>query len=265
MIDILQHVDMLVRKAGKRVMEIYETDFDVIRKTDGSPVTAADMAVHEILMKGLAEYEWPILSEESKADDNRLGAKRVWIVDPIDGTGGFVKKRGDFAIQVGLVVDGEPVLGVVYQPTEDRYYYAQKSQGAFVVERSGLQRKLYASDISAPEEATLAASASHFDQATKEKVAEFGIKQTYHIGGIGNKIALIAERDADVYATATNMLGEWDICAPQIILEEAGGIMTGLHGEKITYNNPDPHNPHGILAAAKSLHPVILKKLKAVS
>lgn len=256
------HVENLVRKASKRVMEIYDTDFEVIHKTDGSPITVADIAVHDILMKGLSTYGWPIISEESEAQGGYVDAKKVWIIDPIDGTGGFVKKSGEFAIQVALVEDSKPIFGAVYQPVYDRYYFAQKGKGSFMIDEKKNKRKLTTSHVSNIEDAILAVSANHFDEEVKKKVTELGIDNYFHIGGIGNKIALIVERKADVYATMTDTLGEWDICAPQIILEEAGGVMTGLRGEKLTYNNNNPRNPYGVLAGSKNIHTLLLKKIK---
>lgn len=261
--DLQKHVEMLVRKAGKRVLEIYSTEFEVIRKTDGSPVTAADFAVQDIITHGLQHYGWPIVSEESEAPEERIGAPRVWILDPIDGTVGFVNKTGDFAIQLALVEDGKPIFGVVYQPAQNRFYYGIKGKGSKVIDENGVRRSLAVSSVSRLSDATLTVSDAYFDEKTKKELAEFGIDNILHISGVGNKIAFIVEKQAHLYATTFDGLGEWDICAPQIILEEAGGIMTGLNGEELTYNNKDPHNPHGVLATTTSLHPMLLEKIRS--
>lgn len=262
--DLEKHVEMLVRKAGKRVLEIYSTEFEVIRKSDGSPVTAADLAAQDILSNGLEQYGWPILSEEAEDSTDRLRAQRVWIIDPIDGTFGFTQKNGEFAIQVGLVENGVPIFGVVYRPTTDQYFYAHQGKGSFLIDRESVaSRRLAVSTTSEITDAVLAISGSRVDRANMDEIKKIGFDSHLHVGGIGVRIGLIVEKQAEVYITETDRLGEWDICAPQIILEEAGGIMTGLNGETLTYNNKDPHNPHGVLAATKSLHPILLEKIRS--
>ena len=116
----------LVKEAGSRALEIYRSSFAVEYKADSSPITKADITVNKMLIDSLEQYGWPILSEELADDQERLGMSNVWIIDPIDGTKGFIDNKGDFSTMVGLAQEGRPIFGAVYQPTTDKLYYAQK-------------------------------------------------------------------------------------------------------------------------------------------
>ena len=131
--SVVSSVLELVKDAGKRALEIYQASFTVEYKADSSPITEADIAVNKMLVGGLGQYGLPILSEELADNKERLNASRVWIIDPVDGTKGFIKKTGDFSIMVGFVQEGRPIFGVVYQPTVDQLYYAAKKEGSFLI------------------------------------------------------------------------------------------------------------------------------------
>ncbi len=248
----------LVKEAGSRALEIYRSSFSVEYKADNSPITEADIAVNKMLVDGLEQYGWPILSEELADSRERIGVPRVWIIDPVDGTKGFIDKEGDFSIMVGLAQEGHPIFGVVYQPTENKLYYAQKGKGSYLV--AGTQKKrLKVSDVSDVSDSRLVISRNHFSKEMKEQVEAIKPKKVVHIGSTGLKAALIAEEKADFFFSPTPHMGQWDLCAPHIILEEAGGKMTGICGQELVYNKEDVKNPYGVLATNGKLHKQILE------
>ena len=122
----LKEIINLVRKAGKKVLEIYQNAPKVYEKEDKSPVTEADFASEKIILSSLKKYSYGILSEETKDNPSRLEKEKIWIIDPLDGTKYFLQKTGEFSIMVGLVYKKEPVLGVVYKPVDDKIYFATR-------------------------------------------------------------------------------------------------------------------------------------------
>ena len=255
--SVVSSVLGLVKEAGSRALEIYQSSFSVEYKADSSPITEADIAVNKMLVNGLEQYGWPILSEELVDNKERIGASRVWIIDPIDGTKGFIDKKGDFSIMVGLEQEGCPIFGVVYQPTEGKLYYAQKGEGAFLIKEKS-KKRLHVSDVSNIRDARLVISRNHFSKEMKEQVGAIKPRKVVHIGSTGLKAALIAERKADFFFSPTPYMGQWDLCAPHIILEEAGGKMTGIHGEELIYNREEVKNLYGVLATNSKLHSQLL-------
>ncbi|PLW79497.1 3'(2'),5'-bisphosphate nucleotidase [Candidatus Woesearchaeota archaeon] len=224
----------LVIKAGQRIMEIYENeDFNVDMKSDNSPLTKADLEANEIIVKGLKENfpRYSILTEEDADDLSRLENEYVWIIDPIDGTKEFIKKNGEFTINVALVKDEEPVLGMVYSPAIDELFYAVKGNGAFEEIKEG-KREITVSDNSRFEEMNLSISRSHAGEKEQKIIPLF--KNTVPKGS-SLKGCLIANGTSDVYFRFGNT-HEWDICAMTAVLIEAGGKITDLEGNKIRFN-----------------------------
>src|SRR5438445_4878630 len=188
----------LAREAGAAILDLYEGPLDIQQKTgadDREPVTEADTLANEIIVHRLGR-EFPddgILAEESVDTVRRLDKSRVWMIDPLDGTNGFIDGNGDFAVQIGLTEDGECVLGVVYQPLRDLLYRAVRGHGAWV-ERSGCEPEL--AHVSANKELAtmrLAASRSHRSPRMDKVVRAFGVKQEIRRGSVGIKVGLIVE------------------------------------------------------------------------
>jgi 3'(2'), 5'-bisphosphate nucleotidase len=259
----------LARKAGDAILEIYQTDFEVEQKKGkdnfSEPVTIADRIASKIIVEGLSEAfpQDGILSEEEHdVIELRLTKERVWMIDPIDGTQGFVEKAGDFAVQIGLAEKGEIILGVVFQPTKDLLYFACKNQGAFVVENQTNPKRLQVSDKQDFSEMTLAVSRSHRSPKMSELVNYFGFKDEFPHGSVGLKIALLARQTADLYIHLSPRTKFWDTAAPEIIIKEAGGNLTDLFGEKISYNFHDVQNYNGVLASNGVAHKKIVDTLK---
>jgi len=250
----------LVKKAGDEILEIYENQSGLrtYKKRDSSPVTEADFLSQKIILKGLKKYGWKILSEETEDDLSRLGEDKIWIVDPLDGTREFLDKKGEFSVMVGLVVRGEPVLGVVYKPCGGKIYFAEKGKGAYLKENGKDPVKLEVSSTSSLSEAHLLVTRSHFDGLEKKFVQNCRPKKVTPMGSIGVKLGQIAEGKADCYVTLSNKTSEWDICAPEIILKEAGGKVTDLKGENFVYNRKEVKNLNGIVASNGKIHNQLL-------
>lgn len=235
----------IARRAGAAIMAIYAQDFTVDVKADDSPLTAADMASHRIICAGLAELtpELPILSEESKATDwsERRNWRRYWLVDPLDGTREFVKKNGEFTVNIALVEDGVPVLGVVFAPAMDYLVHGEQGVGAYL--REGEHDVEIGTQRPAPSPLRVAASRSHLDARTAAALEKMG--HTERVGmGSSLKFCRIAEGRIDVYPRF-GPTSEWDTAAAQCVLEAAGGVVLRLDGQALRYNgkesllNPD--------------------------
>jgi 3'(2'), 5'-bisphosphate nucleotidase len=259
----------LARKAGVAVLLHYAEEVVAEEKLGADnfsePVTAADREASRIIVAGLTEAfpDDGILSEE-EADraEERLSRPRVWMVDPIDGTLGFIRKDGDFGVQIGLAEGGEPVLGVVYLPFHDELFLAVRGGGAFLESKGAERRKLEVSDISELSQARLASSRSHRSERLNRVVGELGLENEVRRGSVGLKIGLIAKQDCDIYIHLSSRTKFWDSCAPQVIVEESGGTMTDLFGKPIRYDLHDVQNHNGIVASNKSLHEEAVDRLR---
>jgi 3'(2'), 5'-bisphosphate nucleotidase len=258
----LSDVIRLVRKAGEEVLEIYQGNTKKYIKKDRSFVTNADFLSEKIILKGLKKYNHVILSEETKDDLSRLKKEKIWIIDPLDGTNDFVNKTGEFSIMVGLVEKGKSILGVVYQPVKNKLYFAEKGKGSFLKEKSLPLKKLKVSDILDISKARFVFSRSHLEGKEKNFIKENHISNILFIGSAGLKMGLIAEGKADIYLSFSSRTCQWDTCAPEIILKEAGGELTDIEGEEFIYNRRELRNLNGILATnKKEMNKEIINKI----
>jgi len=264
----LEIAEGLARKAGVVILDFYAKEIVAEQKLSVDnfyePVTEADRAASRVIVDGLLEAfpDDAVLSEEEKDDPiARLIKKRVWIVDPIDGTAGFVKKDGDFAVHIGLADDGDPILGVVYLPNFDFLYYAVKGQGAFV-NKSGHVNKLQVSTKDQISDLAIAVTRHHWSKKMGRVLTEFQFREMCRRGSVGLKIGLIAETECDIYIHLGGRTKLWDTCAPQIILEEAGGRLTDIFGKKYRYDIEDLQNHNGILATNGISHDEAVRRLK---
>ncbi|HMO79442.1 MAG TPA: 3'(2'),5'-bisphosphate nucleotidase CysQ [Pyrinomonadaceae bacterium] len=231
------------------------------------PVTEADREASRIVVESLASRfpEDGILSEEEHDDvELRLKRDRVWIVDPIDGTAGFIKRDGDFAIQIGLAERGRPVLGVVLLPFHQVIYLGARQMGSFVVNGDSEPRKLAVSRTSDISAVSLAVSRNHRSPKMSRVMEEIGFAREVQRGSVGLKIGLIAEQTCDAYIHLSSRTKLWDICAPQVILEEAGGRLTDLWGEEFSYDVSDVQNWGGIVATNGILHQETIERLRPI-
>jgi 3'(2'), 5'-bisphosphate nucleotidase len=262
----LQVACELARAAGAAILEHYEGPLHIKQKTsadDIEPVTQADTIANELIVTGL-KREFPsdgILAEESIDTTHRLEKSRVWMVDPLDGTNGFIDGNGDFAVQIGLAEDGQCVLGVVYQPLPGVLYRAVRGNGTFIERRQFEPEQAKVSDKKIVSEMRLAASRSHRSPRMNRVVTEFGFQDEVQRGSVGIKIGLLIEQQCDVYIHLSSRTKQWDTCAPQVILTEAGGRMTDLFGYSLNYNVPDVQNRNGLVASNGVSHDQIIETL----
>ncbi len=258
----------LARQAAALILEFYALEIVAEEKFGvdnfSEPVTAADRAASKIIVEGLSAA-FPgdaILSEEEKENAAvRLTKKRAWMIDPIDGTTGFIGRNGDFAVQIGLVENGSPVLGIVLLPASGVLYYAVKNQGAFVVS-GGAETKLQTSSKTDFPNICLAVSRHHLSSKMSRVADGLAIKNIIRRGSVGIKVGLIAEQTCDLYIHFSPRTKFWDTCAPQIILEESGGSLTDLFGAPIQYDLLDVQNHNGVLASNGAIHEQTVNRLK---
>lgn len=260
----LKEIATLVKKAGEKVLEIYQRKFKVYEKEDKSPITEADLASEKIILSGLKKYDYGILSEERQDHLSRVGKERVWIIDPLDGTRDFLQKTGEFSIMVGLVDKGEPFLGVVYKPVDDKMYFAEKGKGAYLKETSKPLKKLKVSGTSCLSDANFVFSRSHLGDLEKKFIQNCKIRRVTYMGSIGIKLGLIAEEKVDIYFTMSTKTCQWDICAPEIILKEAGGKVTDIEGKHFVYNRRQVRNLDGIVASNGKIHTSIIENVSHI-
>jgi 3'(2'), 5'-bisphosphate nucleotidase len=240
MSNSLEAVIDLARQAGAAILEVYAEDFEVMHKSDRSPVTAADKAAHHLLVDGLSRLDggYPVLSEEAAKAPwaERSAWPRYWLVDPLDGTREFVKRNGEFTVNVALIDGNDPVLGVVHAPALDYMVFAERGKGAYMRAANGQDIRL---QTRAPAEVPLrvAASRSHLDERTLAMLARMGEHERLGLGS-SLKFCRIAEGRIDVYPRFGPTC-EWDTAAAQCVLEEAGGAVIDTSGEPLRYNRRD--------------------------
>ena len=235
---LLQRVGEIARAAGEAILTVYVSDFDVVQKSDHSPVTAADLAAQEVIVAGLADLEprLPIVSEEAHAAawSERQKWSRYWLVDPLDGTREFVKRNGEFTVNIALIDNHETVLGVVLAPVTGELYVARRGEGAWLQKTpGGAWQRIGTRRLAKPP--TVAGSRSHGGSAVSMLQALLGSEYASHPLGSSLKFCVIARGEADVYLRR-GPTSEWDTAAAQCVLEEAGGAVLDLRGEPFRYN-----------------------------
>ena len=255
----------LAQKAGKEILKLYESDAPIEewKKQDKTCVTKADLVSNEIIMEGLKKAfgNHAIMSEETDDDKTRFGNEHLWIFDPLDGTADFKQRNGGFSIMIAYLHKNTPVVGVVYAPTRDTIYYAERGKGAFSI-RDGETKQLRVTQRDL-DDAVLVLSRKDFTQEQAHKLArKFEAKGALRSGSFGVKVALILEGRADFYINNNPLLGEWDTAAPELILSEAGGKTTDYDGKPLTYNKPNPLLLRGSICSTKAIHDLILANVE---
>lgn len=260
---MIEKVIKIAKRAGEEILKIKKEGFQVRTKTSEFDfVTTADLKSEEIILRELKK-EFPedeIISEET---DNKITGKnkRVWLVDPLDGTKEFKNGGFGFSVMIGLCVNGIPTLGVVYAPARDLLYYAEKGKGAFI-EVKGKASRLEVSRLDNLENSRMVTRIDHGEKRDTDRLIEsIKVKEKIPEGSIGLKLGLISSGKAEINIH-TNRLNKWDTCAPQIILEEAGGKITDWKGKKLDYNQTGNCWQNSFIATNGPLHPEILRKVK---
>lgn len=243
---LLDETIKLSIKAGNEILKIYNTDFDIETKDDKSPLTEADLASHHCLVAGLEKLcpELPILSEESSqiAFSERQQWETYWLLDPLDGTKEFIKRNGEFTVNIALIQQNKPILGIVYVPVTGICYSAAQGLGAWkqLPDQAPMTisvRKQAAKPY------TIVGSRSHKTEELANYLNRIGPHELVSMGS-SLKLCLVAEGVADLYPRI-GLTSEWDTAASQCVVEQAGGKVTDLKGEVLTYNTKEEYlNPY---------------------
>ncbi|GAB4142948.1 MAG: 3'(2'),5'-bisphosphate nucleotidase CysQ [Bacteroidia bacterium] len=250
-------------EAGKTILKIYSEDnFNVEFKEDDSPLTRADKASHDIIVSYLGKTKYPVVSEEDvthHTSAERLSWQECWMVDPLDGTKEFIKRNGEFTVNIAFIRNGKSVAGVIYTPVKDTLHYASENNGSFIIRNAS---SLKAEDLfkqaerlplrKRPEVFTLVGSRSHSSPETEAYVQEMKAQHgdvNFVAAGSSLKFCLVAEGEAHAYPRFAPTM-EWDTAAGQIIAEEAGcRVVVWPEKQELRYNREELRNPWFLVSA----------------
>lgn len=239
----------IATEAGEISKDFYNENYSIEEKLDKSPVTEADKKINEFICEKLSRFNYPILSEEAEDDfQKREQSEYVWIIDPLDGTKDFIQKTDEFSIIIGLAKNGVPILGVIFAPMLDELYFAEKNKGAFLI-KNGKKKKISVSKNQL-QGGRIFVSRNHLGEWEQE-IAKKHEMQKVTMGSAGLKICKVASGEAELYINSGNKSSEWDICAGDVLLQEAGGLITDINNEKIVYNKKDVKLRSGYVASNK--------------
>ena len=250
--SLRMEVEVIARAAGAAIMEIYHgEDFGETSKADNSPLTLADMAAHNVIVEGLRglTLQYPVLSEEAADISYAVRSEwaTFWLVDPLDGTKEFLKRNGEFTVNIALVEHGVPVLGVVYAPVLDICYFAARGTGAFMQRGDDAVQTIQAEAHDADSAIKVVASRSHSDARTAALLQKLGNHECISMGS-SLKLCLVAEAAAHFYPRLGPTM-EWDTAAAHAVVLEAGGMVCDVAHQALRYNKEDMHNPEFLVLA----------------
>lgn len=254
--DLTKEIKIISKQAADKILEIYETDFSVKEKDDHSPLTAADMAAHNTICEALKILtpNTPILSEESSdiSFSERQSWDQYWLVDPLDGTREFIKRNGEFSVNIALIEKRKSILGVIHIPVTGVNYCASLNNGAFKCEMGKEPVKISARKTNA-DNITIAGSRSHGNQQQRDFIEKLDNPEILAIGS-SLKFCLVAEGLADIYPRF-GPTSEWDSAAAQCIVEESGAIVVDTNFNTLEYNTKDSLlNPSFLVIADKDFN-----------
>lgn len=254
----------VARQAGALILGYFGRKIAVAYKPGEGPVTQADREANALIVEKLraAFPQDGLLSEESPDDGSRLRQSRVWMIDPLDGTIDFIHGRPDFSTMIGLLIDGRPALGVVFQPITGKLYRAVQGGGAEEMDANGRITSMHVSQVEDLTELRLAVSRAHRHPAIDRVCEVCGIVDELGVGSVGLKLCLIARGDRDLYVNPATHASLWDTCGPEAILHEAGGLLTDLDGALLDYLGPSLHHLRGLVASNRLGHPRVMEKLR---
>lgn len=254
----------LARQAGELALRYRSRDnLDVELKPGNEPVTIADRKASELIIQGLLR-EFPgdvVISEEHADDLARLGAERVWYIDPIDGTKDYIRGLEGFAVMIGLTLHHRPVVGVVYQPTRDQMFMADGERAWRKLDNEP-PLPLRVSSVQSTADIRLVASKSSRSRKIDRVKSALGITDELNIGSVGLKLALIALGERDLYVNPSPRCKTWDTCAPEALLVAAGGRITDVFGEPLRYDLEDSWRRSGLVASNGLVHEQVIERLR---
>lgn len=269
MVDLsseLQTASHLAVEAGKLIMKVYQSDFSIAYKNPSDPVTEADQLANAFIVEGL-QQQFPqdcIVAEESPHPTNLSHVGRVWYVDPLDGTKEFINKNGEFSVMIGLTIDGQSKLGVVYRPDQDILFTGLTDQEAWMDTASG-RTPLKTSSRQQSESLTLIVSRSHRNPHIDTIKQHIGMSKELACGSVGLKIGAIARGHADVYLEPGPFTSLWDACAPEAIIRGANGQFTDIYGDPILYGYDTLKNTKGLVATNGACHAHVIQSISNIT
>lgn len=260
----LVEVIKIARAAGDAIMTVYQSgETGTTHKADDSPLTLADLAAHQVIVTGLAQLSpsYPILSEEAAgiSYDERARWTTYWLVDPLDGTKEFIKRNGEFTVNIALIENGVPVLGVVYAPVLDVCYYAAAGLGAHIQRGAASPLAIQVKTAAADEVVQVVASRSHSDARTQALLDKLAAHQCISMGS-SLKLCLVAEGAAHFYPRLGPTM-EWDTAAAHAVVRAAGGRVCQANGEELSYNKANLLNPEFFVLSKTDNHLLGLARL----
>lgn len=262
---MLDKIINIAKTAGSIIMKYHCQELEIKTKShEHDFVTQADIEADKYIREELNKLfpKDKILSEEFDWKPKDYSGN-VWMVDPLDGSKDFVHQGGGFSVMIGLCVDGIPYLGVVYAPARDLLYYAQKNNGAYLI-KGNKKEKLKVSQINQIENSTMVTRIIHGEPRDLDRIVySLKFKKEIKESSVGIKLGLITESKADLHINTNFRCSKWDTCAPQIILEEAGGHLTDLEGKSLNYKQKSIKWEKSFVASNNILHPEVIKKIQS--
>ncbi len=263
----LETAEAIAREAGALLLRYYRGEYTVATKQGAEPVTEADRAANALIVRRLAE-EFPadgVLAEESVGEAPLPGrGGRVWMVDPMDGTREFISHTDEFAVMIGLAIDGRPRLGVVAQPATGTLFRGIVGEGAETIDAAGVTTPMQVRPETDPARLRLICSRSHLPPLVQEMMRRLGIREMLRSGSVGLKIGRIGTGVCDLYLHPSGGTRLWDACAPEAILHAAGGRLTDFDGRPIRYDPRLLHNERGLLASNGVAHEAVLAAVRGI-
>jgi 3'(2'), 5'-bisphosphate nucleotidase len=259
----------LACRAGSEIWRVFGTAFPVeFKPGDEGPVTEADRRADQLIRDGLSAAfpDDAILSEETPDDLSRLGADRLWLVDPLDGTRQFVDAVPEFAVMIGLAIRGRPVLGVIHVPPERRTVFGAEGFGVELLDAQGWRPLAPLTERIPSERGPIVTlSRSHAGSRTRDVARRLGASRIVASGSVGRKVVLVLTGEADVYVTLGRRSRHWDACAPDALMRLAGGVFCDVRGRAVSYNTEATTNRSGMLAARRGLLERTVEAIAAVA
>lgn len=250
-------------EAAALVASFKGRSIEVKHKAGGEPVSQADLESSALVVGRLREAfpDDAILSEELPDDGARLHNPRVWMIDPIDGTRDFLSGQPGYVVMLGFCYAGRPTVGAVAQPETGQLWLGAVGAGAWKESPGQAKRPLQVSPIDQPSAVRLVSSKSHRSDYYRRFCTALGITDELHLGSVGLKVAMVAEGSRDLYVYPGGQTKIWDSCAPEAILTAAGGKLTDSDGAALSYNEPRPQNPRGMVASNGRVHEQALQAM----
>ena len=245
----------LFDQLGEKILETYDkVSYKTNKKTDNSYVTSTDLVADKIIQDFLQKISpYPIISEEKKNNKNIWNNQKIWIIDPIDGTLDFIQKTDNFSVMIALMENKTPIEAYVYIPTEKKTFYAHKGKGAFMYCHQNKKHTLCKIDHKTPTKFLI--SRNHTNKQDIQVLNKLDCYKEENIikcGSVGVKTARIIQNQGTVYINFTNKISYWDVCPNQLLINEAGGYISDITGQDISYDLEDNFNmPRGVIISAK--------------